>query len=217
MVVLRNKQWLVGVDSKLQILNLDGEMISELIHPSELIHSPVLNSFQQSQMQIQMQEVTCVCALPDPSRVVSSSWKTLRIWNLLTGICERELESQEVRNSKFYSAHLTLCFSSSQRITSLCALSLLDGIRIVSGSADQAVSVWNISTGQCDFMLRGHVDTDQLAQHQITHVCPLADGFRVVSGSYDGTLCVWNVSTGECERVLRGHSGVSEIGSRCLT
>jgi WD40 repeat protein len=78
-----------------------------------------------------------------------------------------------------------------------CMVALADG-RMVSGSEDATLRVWNAATGECERTLEGHFDN-------VESLVALADG-RVVSGSHDNTLRVWNVATGECELKLRGHT-----------
>jgi F-box/WD-40 domain protein 7 len=56
--------------------------------------------------------------------------------------------------------------------------------------------VWNIETGQCMQILRGHVAAVR---------CVCFDGKYVVSGSYDFTIRVWNPFSNECLHVLEGH------------
>ena len=73
---------------------------------------------------------------------------------------------------------------------------LSDG-RVVSGS-DKTVRVWDLSTGECVQVLKGHTC-------EVKCVAVLSDG-RVASGSNDTTIRVWDVSTGDCARVLKGHT-----------
>jgi WD40 repeat protein len=64
-----------------------------------------------------------------------------------------------------------------------------DGARIVSGSLDNTVRVWNLATGRLERTLDGHADS----------VCAVAvtpDGTRIVSGSWDNTVRVWNLASG---------------------
>ena len=79
----------------------------------------------------------------------------------------------------------------------MTVLKLADG-RVVSGSKDSTLRVWNAVTGECERTLEGHTG-------EVTSVVELADG-SVVSGSRDKSLRVWNVVTGECERALEGHA-----------
>jgi len=74
-----------------------------------------------------------------------------------------------------------------------------DGTKVVSGSEDKTIKVWNVATGEMEQTLNGHTAT----------VCSVAfndDGTKVVSGSEDNTIKVWNVATGEMEQTLNGHT-----------
>src|SRR5205823_6577682 len=74
-----------------------------------------------------------------------------------------------------------------------------DGKRIVSGSFDQTVKVWDAQTGRQELTLRGHTQPVQ-------SVIFTPDGKRIVSGSDDQTLKVWDTQTGQVERTLKGRS-----------
>ena len=65
-----------------------------------------------------------------------------------------------------------------------------DGRRIVSGSDDKTVKVWDAATGQETLTLKGHTG-------EVHSVAFSPDGRRIVSGSYDGTVKVWDASTGQ--------------------
>ena len=60
-----------------------------------------------------------------------------------------------------------------------------DGKRIVSGSVDKTLKVWDAETGQEVLTLNGHTQT-------VTSVSFSPNGRRIVSGSYDNTLKVWD-------------------------
>ena len=70
-----------------------------------------------------------------------------------------------------------------------CVVALADG-RVVSGSSDNTLRVWNPDTGECLQVLQGH-------ECSVMCVVALADG-RVVSGSRDRTLRLWDVYSGQC-------------------
>jgi WD40 repeat protein len=66
-----------------------------------------------------------------------------------------------------------------------------DGHRIVSGSADDTLRLWDADTGQqIGAPLTGHT-----AEVWSTAFSP--DGQRIVSGSNDNTLRLWNADTGQ--------------------
>ncbi|KIM28371.1 hypothetical protein M408DRAFT_57282, partial [Serendipita vermifera MAFF 305830] len=66
-----------------------------------------------------------------------------------------------------------------------------DGKRIVSGSSDKTVRVWDAETGQAvGAPFQGH---DQ----GVNSVAFSPDGKRIVSGSDDKTVRVWDAETGQ--------------------
>lgn len=78
-----------------------------------------------------------------------------------------------------------------------------DGSKIVSGTNDQNISIWDIETGLCLRLI--------YTPGRVNSVFFNYDGSKIVSGCNDGVVSVWDSKTGECLKVLRGHS--SEITS----
>jgi len=77
-----------------------------------------------------------------------------------------------------------------------------DGEKIVSGSFDNTVRVWNAETCECEKTLVGH------AQGVFSVAVSPFGGGMIVSGSSDRTLWMWNFYTGECTGILKGHTDV---------
>ena len=75
-----------------------------------------------------------------------------------------------------------------------------DGTKIVSGSGDKTVRVWDAVTGTLINTLRGH-------SRVVSAVAYSPDGTKIVSGSWDNTVRVWDAVTGTLINTLRGHSG----------
>jgi len=71
-----------------------------------------------------------------------------------------------------------------------------DEEKIVSGSEDETMKVWDMATGKCRKTLRGH--TSGVWCLQFWHD-------RLVSGSEDSTIRFWDLETGNCEHILHGH------------
>ncbi|KAG2065506.1 WD40 repeat-like protein, partial [Suillus decipiens] len=76
-----------------------------------------------------------------------------------------------------------------------------DGTRIVSGSDDKTVRLWDARTGEpVGEPLEGHTDW-------VRSVSLSLDGTRVVSGSDDKTVRLWDAATGRpVGQPLRGHT-----------
>ncbi len=79
-----------------------------------------------------------------------------------------------------------------------CMAVLPDG-RIISGSNDKTLRVWDAESGQCLNTLSGHTS-------YVSCVAVLPDG-RIISGSNDETLRVWDTESGQCLKTLNGYSG----------
>jgi WD40 repeat protein len=107
--------------------------------------------------------------------VAAGADAVIRLWNLDTGECERELPGH------------------ARKVT---ALHTGPGL-IASAGADGTVRLWNPETGQCLRTLHGHTDWAM-------SVGLSPDGRRVLSaGGYtDRTIRLWDTATGECLRVF---------------
>jgi WD40 repeat protein/uncharacterized caspase-like protein len=81
-----------------------------------------------------------------------------------------------------------------------------DGMRILSGSSDHTVKLWDVTTGAVLRTFEGHSD-------EVTSVALSPDGARVLSGGtsrgshLDDTVKLWDATTGVLLRTFEGHSG----------
>jgi WD40 repeat protein len=86
-------------------------------------------------------------------------------------------------------------------LAGLCSIAIApQGTRIVSGSEDCTIRVWDLSSGSHLRTLKGH-------EGWVSCVAVSPDGQSIVSGSRDGTIRVWNLDSGEHLYTLRGHEG----------
>jgi WD40 repeat protein len=93
-----------------------------------------------------------------------------------------------------------------------------DGSRVVSGSSDKTIRIWDVEAGKTVMgPLEGHSDN-------VLSVAFSNDGSRVVSGSNDNTIRIWDVETGKTVMgPLEGHSdsvwsvAFSNDGSRVVS
>ena len=168
--------------------------------------------------------VTSVAYSADGRRVVSrSADKLILIWDAETGkILQRAFGTGPVAISRD-GARLA---SGGYKYTNLCIrrvaaprervyceghTSLLDslafspnGLRLVSGSRDKTVRIWDVNTGEC---VLGPLEHNA----GVRSVAFSSDGMRVVSGAGDGTVRIWNATSGQVLQVLKGHT--KSVGS----
>ncbi len=79
----------------------------------------------------------------------------------------------------------------------LCSVCVTKDGKIVSGSDDKTVRVWDMQGNQLA-ICKGHED-------RVNSVCVTKDG-KIVSGSYDNTVRVWDMQGKELA-ICRGHEG----------
>ncbi|MEH2436138.1 MAG: ribosome assembly protein 4, partial [Nostoc sp.] len=81
-----------------------------------------------------------------------------------------------------------------------------DGKTLASGSDDNTIRLWDVSTGKAIKTLTGH-------SNSVISVGFSPDGKTLASGSGDNTIKLWDVSTGKAIRTLTGHSSsVNSVG-----
>lgn len=91
-------------------------------------------------------------------------------------------------------------WSSGHRGVVVCVAYFPDGRRIVSGSGDRSIRIWDVDSGQCLHILEGHTEgVWQLAVSQ--------DGRFIASAAHDGLVRVWDGENGTFLRTLHGQSG----------
>ncbi len=73
-----------------------------------------------------------------------------------------------------------------------------DGHRLITGSDDHTIRVWNADTGQPLFNITGHSSA-------VRSLAVKSDGSTLVSGSDDKTIKVWNLGSGQELHTLTGH------------
>jgi small GTP-binding protein len=74
----------------------------------------------------------------------------------------------------------------------------LDGKRVLTCGEDNTVRLWNVETGRCLRVLRGHIDVVWTAAWSTDQRC-------AISGSFDRTMRLWDTETGRCLHVFEGH------------
>ena len=80
-----------------------------------------------------------------------------------------------------------------------------DGMRIVSGSDDDTVRIWDASMGAELNVLKGHAGS-------VNSVAISRDTIRIVSGSDDKTVRIWGAATGAEAECAQGAHPLGQLG-----
>lgn len=78
----------------------------------------------------------------------------------------------------------------------------LDG-RIVSGSLDSTMRIWNLRSGMCENVIKDYTDS-------LYDIDVLPDG-RVISGCFKGTLKIWNI-----QKINQSNSSNQSNSCECI-
>ncbi|MDI7276173.1 MAG: protein kinase, partial [Anaerolineae bacterium] len=121
--------------------------------------------------------VNAFAVAADGRLAVSGSYdKKVQVWNLRDGACLRTMEQEQRPNA--------------------VAIARDGSIALAAGGF--RVWVWDLASGQCLHILKGHRDI-------VNAVAITSDGSYALSGSDDETVRVWELSTGKCVQTWKGH------------
>ncbi len=86
----------------------------------------------------------------------------------------------------------------------VCNVSITpDGRLGISGGHDKTVRLWDLESGKCMRVMRGHRD---LEIESVTSIAITSDGKNAISAGRNGTLKYWDLENGECIRTMTGHT-----------
>ncbi|KNC84022.1 hypothetical protein SARC_03756 [Sphaeroforma arctica JP610] len=166
-------------------------------------------------------ENTAKCLQFDKKKVIAGCVDGgIRILCLCTGACVRKIDAHRGQVNTLQFDDLNLVSGGSDSIvqvwsfvtgrctqlkghTDAVTCVRLHSGKVLSGSEDRTLKLWDLQTMICQTTFTGHKDTITCAQlsHNI-----------VVSGSLDNTIKIWDTKTGECLNTLFSHT----IGVNCL-
>ncbi|CCA75830.1 hypothetical protein PIIN_09818 [Serendipita indica DSM 11827] len=158
--------------------------------------------------------INAVAFSPDGSRIVSSSAdKTIRLWDVDTGHwrpLRGRVGDASIRVVVLARpAHESSTGSSDNDGPTVGSRDSVafspDGSRVVSGSEDMTIRLWDVETGQpFGKPLRAH-------QYSVLTVAFSPDGVRIASGSSDRSILIWDANTGQLLRQLLQAHGDSVL------
>ncbi|WP_026734121.1 eIF2A-related protein [Fischerella sp. PCC 9605] len=134
--------------------------------------------------------VRTVVFAPDGNILISCSTdSTIRVWDISTGKCTKVLQGHT--NGVWSVALLPIPPNSPLNKGGHRAI-------VASGSDDNTVKIWDITTGRCIKTLQGHTDW-------IRSVAFSKQGL-LASSSLDQTIRLWDLDKGMCVGILKGHT-----------
>jgi F-box/WD-40 domain protein 7 len=143
------------------------------------------------------------------------------VWDVSSGRCLRTLTGHTDDARRRRPVKTRVDRSSTPRGAQVICVAVLPNGGVVSGSRDETLKVWDVSSGRCLHTLSGHTNqarrrrpveqrvdrSSTVRRAQVNCVVALSNG-HLVSGSVDSTLKVWDVSSGRCLHTLSAHSNV---------
>mmetsp|Transcript_42067 Transcript_42067/g.72880 ORF Transcript_42067/g.72880 Transcript_42067/m.72880 type:complete len:310 (-) Transcript_42067:24-953(-) len=135
-----------------------------------------------------------------PAMVSVSSDKTMRVWDLKSGVCKRVLVGHEKSIQS-----VSVDWDDKKKLMALTAsadhtLMKWDTKRVLTSSYDKTIKLWDIDEATCMQTLRGHEGPACCAD-------PDWSTGRVVSGEEDVDARLWDMETGKTVMMLQGHTG----------
>jgi WD40 repeat protein len=116
---------------------------------------------------------------PDGSRLATSKYRVVQIWDANTGQCLNKI-------SDFYQRVNTLAFSPGGR-------------QLATGSMDRSARIWDVETGHC-------LMTFSRCIHSARSVAFSPDSTQLATGLNSNDVRIWNAKTGQWLKTLSGHS-----------
>lgn len=132
---------------------------------------------------------------PKPLIITGSRDSQLRVWRLPEPNSRRYIQTGPPANDADCPYFVRTLHGHTHSVRAIAA----HGDTLVSGSYDNTVRVWKISTGETVHTLAGHT------QKVYSVVLDMARN-RCISGSMDSFVKIWDLETGACTHTLEGHS-----------
>lgn len=136
--------------------------------------------------------------LPEKPLIITGSRDShLRIWRLPENSSKKYNESSLPQSDIDCPYFVQTLTGHAHSVRAIAA----HGDVLISGSYDNSVRVWKISTGETVKILRGH-------QQKVYSVVLDVKRNRCISGSMDTSVKIWDLDTGDCLFTLDGHTNL---------
>lgn len=130
-----------------------------------------------------------------PLIITGSRDSQLRVWRLPEAGSRRYIQTGPPANDADCPYFVRTLQGHSHSVRAIAA----HADTLVSGSYDNTVRVWRISTGETVHVLQGH-------SQKVYSVVLDTERNRCISGSMDSFVKIWDLATGTCLNTLEGHN-----------
>lgn len=132
---------------------------------------------------------------PKPLIITGSRDNNLRVWRLPEAGSRRYIQTGPPANDSDCPYFIRTLTGHAHSVRAIAA----HGDTLVSGSYDNTVRVWRISTGEARHVLSGH-------SQKVYSVVLDTKRNRCISGAMDSLVKIWDLNTGACLYTLEGHN-----------
>jgi len=141
--------------------------------------------------------------------------KTIKIWDLSTFELVKTLKGHD---SYVYSVTVSGIINTTDEFGKINSVenttnkfgNIISKQYIISGSADETIKIWNLSTFKLVTTLKGHNSiVSSVVVSSVENTTDLPDNIGkqyIISGSFDKTIKIWDLSTFKLVKTLEGHN-----------
>lgn len=171
----------------------------DVLHPAKRLKEDYSDTQDRIASEVDFEElfalrghgrgVSCVSFSPDGNLLASSSADaSVKLWDPHKGELVRDLNIRDDAGE----------LGGHDKGVS-CVVFSPDGGTVATASDDKTIRTWDVSTGRCVRVFRGHT-------HFVLSCDISCRGNMLVSGSLDETVRIWEVRSGECLKEIPAHS-----------